>query len=338
MRPSLRAPLIALSACSTILLAVAVSSPAVAAPSPAAAVSATAHASGTAATDRASVRNAVAKYWTPERMARAIPADGAKPHGSARDQPTPTGPRRSVAPATPTHQPAAAAAAHAGTGIQPATTINASPTVGKVFFHDPGDGLDYVCSGSAINGSAKNLVSTAGHCVYDADHSKWMTNWQFVPYYDHGDRPYGTWYAAQLTTFQGWTSDGDSDWDVGFVNVWRNDGTRLVDTVGGDGIEFNYPKDLYITILAYPAEDPFDGEWQYYCQNNIYPHGSEQIGFDCLLTGGSSGGPFFDRYNNSTYLGYVDGIVSHGPDDVSYSPYFDTDVMNLYNEVASYTT
>lgn len=166
-----------------------------------------------------------------------------------------------------------------------------------------------------------------------------MQNWVFMPYYNHGDTPYGTWYAAAFTTFGGWYDNGDQDWDVGFVNVWPNSGTNLIDTVGGDGLVINYPTDVYVTVIAYPAADPYDGEWQYYCQGNIYPRWfTNQVGFDCLMTAGSSGGPFLYQYDNNAMLGYVDGIISNGPPETSYSPYFDTDVGNLYDSAASYTT
>ncbi|MEU8663469.1 trypsin-like serine peptidase [Actinoplanes philippinensis] len=313
--------------------------PALAGTDPASRASSVARAAGTSGTDAATIQKTVGAYWTAERMARAIPADTPDvPVKSEKPAPVPTGPASSVAPAEPGKKPTVIA----GRDARPdagAAAINASPTVGKVFFHNPGDGSDYVCSGSAVNSTSKNVVSTAGHCVYDPDNDNWMDNWVFVPYYDHGARPYGTWYAAQLTTFNGWVDDGDYDWDVAFVNVWRTSGARLVDRVGGNGLAFNYPDDVYVTVVGYPAEDPFDGEWQYYCQGNIYPRWfSDQVGFDCLLTGGASGGPFLYEYNNTSLLGYVNGVVSNGPPETSYSPYFDTDVQNLYNLVAAYTT
>ncbi|GAB3810766.1 trypsin-like serine peptidase [Micromonospora zhanjiangensis] len=302
-----------------------------AASAPNSATSAVATVNGTAATDAGSTGAALEAYWTPERMRSAIPADkpAAVPTGSTgstSDKPT--------GPATVAAAPQAASVKATDRAN---LNVNASITVGKIFFHDESDGKDYVCSGSTINNPTKNIVVTAGHCVHGGKGKKWHTNWQFVPYYDHGSRPYGTWWAKQLTSFKGWTQNGSYDWDLAFVNVWPNGSTRLVDQVGGNGLIVNYAKNLYVTLLAYPAGAPYDGSWQYACQGNMYAYGSEQVGFNCLLTGGASGGPFLYQYSDATGLGYVDSVISHGPDTINYGPYFDTDVLNLYNGVANYS-
>jgi V8-like Glu-specific endopeptidase len=280
-------------------------------------------AEATGAKDFAALKAENDAYWTPERMRNAKPADKAfREPGKETDQDVRPGPAADLT--TPAKGKAGADDARAA--------VTATPTLGKIFFHDQTDGEDYVCSGSTINNPTANLVSTAGHCVHHGDGGAWHSQWRFVPYYDHGATPYGVWYAHWLTTFNGWTEDGDYDWDVAYVNVWDNGGALLVQQVGGNGLRVNYPKTVYVTIMGYPAEPPFDGQWQYYCQGNTYPRWfTDQIGFDCLMTGGSSGGPFFQDYDG--YLGYVNGVISNGPDETSYSPYFDTDVANLYNEV-----
>jgi V8-like Glu-specific endopeptidase len=269
-------------------------------------------------------------YWTPQRMRDAIPADkvDVKPSTPA-EKGSPTGTAAELAAPA---KGQVAANRVAGTTSPPVAQVYATPTVGKVFFHDESDGKNYVCSGSTINNPAANMVSTAGHCVHHGNGGKWHSQWRFVPYYDHGATPYGVWYAHWLTTFNGWSNSGSYDWDVAFVNVWSNGGSNLINVVGGNGLRVNYPKTVYVTIMGYPAAPPFDGQWQYFCQGNTYPRWfTDQIGFDCLMTGGSSGGPFFQDYND--YYGYVNGVISNGPDTTSYSPYFDTDVANLYYSV-----
>jgi V8-like Glu-specific endopeptidase len=309
-----------------------------------------------ARTEGATTQATAESYWTPQRMRDAVPADKLAPTSSTpstRDSHATGAPSVAAAPYAPSTGAAEGLAPRAAAitpdavtpdAITPdATTpdaitpsaVNASTTVGKIFFHNASDGRNYVCSGSTIN-NPKNIVVTAGHCVHGGRGGAWHTNWVFVPYYDHGNRPYGTWSAKQLTSFLGWTRDGNRDWDVAFVNVWPNGSTRLVDRVGGNGLTINYPKNLYVTLLAYPAAPPFDGQWQHYCQGNMYAYGSQQVGFNCLLTGGASGGPFLYQYNNNTGLGFVDSVISHGPDTINYGPYFDTDVNNLYNGVKNY--
>ncbi len=59
---------------------------------------------------------------------------------------------------------------------------------GKVFFTD--NGVNYVCSGSAITGTNESVVWTAGHCVYEGP-GGFFTNFMFVPAYRDGAAPYG---------------------------------------------------------------------------------------------------------------------------------------------------
>ncbi|MFB0633062.1 MULTISPECIES: trypsin-like serine peptidase [unclassified Streptomyces] len=211
--------------------------------------------------------------------------------------------------------------------------MNASTLVGKVFYHNPTNGNDYVCSGSSVNSAAQNVVLTAGHCVYDG---AWMTNWIFVPYYDHGARPYGTWYAANMTTFNGWTQNHYREYDVAFVNVWNNADT-LGHTVGGEGLRTwgSIPQAvLGVTALGYPAEAPYDGQWQYYCLGSATLDTSDNtLGMPCPLNGGSSGGPWLQNYDNATGLGYAVGINESTSGSTLYSSPFTSAVSNLYSLV-----
>ena len=121
---------------------------------------------------------AVQKYWTAERMRNAIPADRML--------------AGTFAPAAKRPKKAAAA-----TQVPPPYTSQPTSTNGKVFFTD--DGLNYVCSGTALLSGNKSVVWTAGHCVHDGT-TNFHTNWTFVPAYTDGSRPYGTWTARTLLT------------------------------------------------------------------------------------------------------------------------------------------
>lgn len=77
-------------------------------------------------------------------------------------------------------------------------------TVGKVFFSDGGH--NYVCSGAAVNTENKSVVDTAGHCIYDNGH--WMSNWIFCPMYYSGSAPYGCWTANYLEVDGTWANSG----------------------------------------------------------------------------------------------------------------------------------
>jgi hypothetical protein len=51
------------------------------------------------------------------------------------------------------------------------------------------------------------------------------------------------------------------------------------------------------------------------------------------MTGGSSGGPWLQEYNDQNGLGYINSVVSHRHADASQmdGPYFDNDVKSLYD-------
>lgn len=268
----------------------------------------------------------IAAYWTPARMRAAIPVErrvvADQPVQERADRPGRIGrPRAAATPVGPR-----------GT----ARAVNTSPGVGKVFF-TKANGKDYVCSGATVNNPAKNLVSTAGHCVHGGRGGSWHTNWAYVPQYHNGTAPHGVWAAKEFTSVKGWTRWSYSWWDFAFVTIWPRQGQKLVHRTGGHGISFNYPKNIAITLLAYPAAAPFTGQVQIFCQGSMYPKGVQQVGFNCLMTGGSSGGPFLRAYDNTARFGFVNSNIAHGPDDKSYGPYFDEDVAAIYDHAKNQT-
>jgi hypothetical protein len=113
---------------------------------------------------------------------------------------------------------------------------------GKVFFHDPRDGKDYQCSDGTVNSGKRRLIWTAGHCVHTgpvAD-AGWMTNWIFIPGYDSGAKPAGTFPYYRLCAKSGWVNKGNHDYDDGIAITWNNAaGRRVVDAVGGNGFIIN---------------------------------------------------------------------------------------------------
>ncbi|MGI5215372.1 trypsin-like serine peptidase [Plantactinospora sp. CA-290183] len=293
----------------------------------------------------ASTADQAASYWTPERMRSAISADtlvnGVK--SSAPTRAKPTGPAYSVPPAAPVKPAVAglAGAASAGNATDRAgVAVNASASVGKVFFHNPANGGNYVCSAGTVNSGSRLLVMTAGHCVHGGQGGQWMQNWVFVPLYNYGAEPYGRWSAKWLTTFNAWINDSNLERDVAYVTVWPNaSGQRPVDVLGGNGLSVNYSFQQFVTILAYPQAPPFDGGWQQYCQGTTsrpgtWPFQEYKIQLRCGFTGGSSGAVWLRAYNGN--LGYVNGVMSTlNSSGWNKSPYFDTAVADVYNSVAN---
>jgi V8-like Glu-specific endopeptidase len=285
---------------------------------------------GQAVTD-STTGSAVTGYWTPERMASAIPADAPASASSrtATADRKPDGPAGSVDAAGPSTFSATGSQAAEGVGI----LLNESQTVGKVFFSNPANGLNYVCSGAALNSGKKRLVQTAGHCVHGGAGGQWMNNWAFVPRYRNGARPFGTWYAYQLTSRTAWINSSNSDEDMGIAIMGDLNGQRIVNVVGGNGLRWNWGYSVSVTILGYPAGAPFTGELQYFCQGTTWNGHGQQVRAWCNMTGGSSGGPWLQEYNDQNGLGYINSVVSHRHDDANQmdGPYFDNDIKSLYD-------
>ena len=217
----------------------------------------------------------IAAYWTDERMRNAKPVDR-KPKENAKG-----GGGRKPAPAgSATEVPA------------PYTTFPTA-TNGKVFFTE--NGLNYVCSGTALAGLTGRVVWTAGHCVHEGP-GDYATNWAFVPAYRDGVRPYGTWAATSLHTTSAWASSGDFSYDLGAARVARaNTTATLTATIGGGRTPaFNYDPNQRYNAYGYPAASPFNGQRLWKCDSSLYMtdtnRSPQTMGIQCNMTGGSSGG------------------------------------------------
>ncbi|MCG5214263.1 hypothetical protein [Streptosporangium sp. KLBMP 9127] len=99
--------------------------------------------------------------------------------------------------------------------------INLPLTVGKVFFQTSKGDLGF-CTGTSIDAKYKNLVATAGHCVYDvASNGDVMRNWVFVPGYHEGKAPRGVYVGKTAYTHYDFDNFEDFDRDYAFVTVYN---------------------------------------------------------------------------------------------------------------------
>src|SRR5437868_10376698 len=99
--------------------------------------------------------------------------------------------------------------------------INLPKTIGKVFFVTPDGDLSW-CSATSIQGAQKNLVATAGHCVYDDEaNASVMDSWVFVPGYYQGKAPWGVYVGKTAYTHYDFSAFNDSDRDYAFVTVYN---------------------------------------------------------------------------------------------------------------------
>lgn len=285
--------------------------------------------SGTAAAKPSSVsvseaaqRQAVA-FWTPERMRSAQPMT----------QPRVSAPLKDVAVDEPAIvQPLAfpnGGSAWTGGG-------SVVKTAGRVFFTYQGRTAS--CSGNAVTSTNKSTVMTAGHCVKLG--GAFHTNWVFVPAYNNGNAPYGTWTARSLQATPQWVASENISYDIGAAVVNTLNGAFLTDVVGGQGIAFNQARGQNMYAFGYPAAAPYNDTILIYCSGRVFNEflGTGAIGMTCNMTGGASGGPWFLQFNEGTGTGLLNSVNSfkyNFAPNWMFGPYFGTDAQNLYNSAQS---
>ncbi|MFH0516772.1 trypsin-like serine peptidase [Streptomyces sp. M41] len=276
-------------------------------------------------------------FWTAERMRAATPLDLVTVKSHAQDGSTPRqGKAATVAPSAPAGAIGKAAGdvglmAFPNGGGQWTGGGAVLSTAGRVFFTYQGRTAS--CSGNAVTSANKSTVITAGHCV--KLEGAWHTNWVFVPGYHDGQAPHGRWTATKTLSTPQWTASEDINYDVGAAVVAPLDGKKLTDAVGGQGLAFNtgYNKRMY--AFGFPAAAPYDGEKFIYCSGNTNRDFllSNDHGMNCNMTGGSSGGPWFTQFDESTGTGLLSSVNSFKYNFLPnrmYGPYFGADAQNLY--------
>jgi hypothetical protein len=250
----------------------------------------------------------VAAYWTAARMRDAKPAERHR-IPFARGGKTATG---------------------SATEVPAPYTVFPTATNGKVFFTD--NGVNYVCSGTALAGLSGSVVWTAGHCVNEGP-GAFYTNWAFVPAYRDGLRPYGTWAASTLYTTTPWSTAGDFSYDLGAARVAPNSGTTLTASIGGGRTPaFNQPRAQQYNSYGYPAAKPFNGQRLWKCDSSLYTSDTstapQTMGIQCNMNGGSSGGGWVVPADNRVY-----SVNSYGYSslrNVMFGPYQGDDAQELF--------
>jgi trypsin len=200
-------------------------------------------------------------------------------------------------------------------------------TNGKIFAVDPVDG-PYTCSGTALTTPSRSIVLTAGHCVLEG--GRWGKDIVFVPAYDHGARPFGTFTASAVYTMPQWREGENPDYDVAAIKVKPDPLGRLGDVVGSRGWTTDRSRYTGFQIFGYPA-GALEGESLRSCDTrglgsdvftNVFG-GPPTVPGRCDMAGGSSGGAWL------VAGGLVDGVTSYGYTHHLgrlYSPYFGDEV------------
>ncbi|WP_242659295.1 trypsin-like serine peptidase [Thermostaphylospora chromogena] len=312
----------------------------------------------TAATDRARVadpirwrgaetsteQRRIRNYWSAARMESARSMDRLSDWGRRQGirlnlslgAPARTGTPTTIAPTMPKAATAGTARVPNSPGLRWIDGGAVVRTVGRVFFTFQGRAAS--CSGTAVTSANRSVVMTAGHCVQM--NGVFHDNWVFVPGYDRGRQPFGTWVATRLITTPQWSVREDINHDVAAAVVAPVNGRRLTEVVGGQGIAFNQPRRQQMYSFGYPAGAPFDGERLIYCSGRAIDDtvSTRDLGLRCNMTGGSSGGPWLLAFNEATGLGVQNSVNSfkyNFAPDFMFGPFFGREAQAVYQAAAS---
>ncbi len=285
----------------------------------------------------------VEQYWTPQRLLSAkpmdlhpvtgrnglpvapeVPQDNSPPMGGAGGRPSvalPASESKILIPA----QMLAQARAQAGdlesspeatssfgayfttSRVFPdsTTTVYPARTAGKLFFTEQGVG-NFVCSASVLR---PRIVVTAGHCVAHPSTNPalrhFYTNWLFIPAYNNGAAPYGTWTpTGEWVTNTWYFSDGSvpNAQDVGMLIIGdhRNPagGTpiKIGNVTGWLGWEINVLSNDNVTMLGYPCNLDSCLKMEETGAQAFESGGNNTTIYGSAMRGGASGGPWIQDY------------------------------------------
>jgi V8-like Glu-specific endopeptidase len=200
-------------------------------------------------------------------------------------------------------------------------------TNGKILGVDPREGR-YSCSGTAIDTPSRSIVLTAGHCVIE--HGSEGRDIVFVPAFDHGSRPFGTYRAEAAYVMPQWRGGENPDFDLAALRVGPSRLGLLTDVVGGRGYATGKSRLAAFQIFGYPAAHA-GGEELRSCRAHglgLDPltdrfGGPPTMPASCDLAAGASGGAWLFGGE------YVSGVTSYGyagrPTQL-FSPYFGREV------------
>jgi V8-like Glu-specific endopeptidase len=279
----------------------------------------------------ASEHQRIVDFWTPTRVAQAVPRDFVVDPATGRVS--------LAKPVAPSGTTTGGGALWEGSGLVQTTTGKVLFAMGRSY---------YVCSASVVTDSTdgRSVVLTAGHCAYDETRKRFATNWMFVPDYDAtptagldaggsfcASTTYGCWTAQALVVSTGYATSGRfntqailNDFAFAVMRPGGKGGTvpaELDQAVGSQPVAFSGTTPMSASLFGYPAGSPYDGKQLVSCQGSVGTDArlsGRTYGVACDMTGGSSGGPWFSPFSEGSgtqmsvnSYGYTGEKVMYGP-------------------------
>ena len=295
-------------------------------------------------------------YWTPERMASAVPyplevsglnqpssprpSNGGKPGWMPSRPPDDFNGRIVFNGRAGTFPPPSPTGDNV-TDYVPETDIHTFPyrAAGKVYFTMLG--RNYTCSGSVIG---ENTIWTAGHCVSNG-RGQFHSNWVFVPDFDNYTTIIpGPWLVSYYVAPVEFTRSMDLSYDYAIVSVrppagpYGANGKSIRSFVGALGFAWNMPRPQNWLLLGYPMIT-FNGanlvysDSTYWSDNPLFNPAS--VGVGSVIKSGGSGGPWIlnaaiGKAGQVNYLNGTNSYISPLVDEV-FSPYLDDRAKELWD-------
>lgn len=199
-----------------------------------------------------------------------------------------------------------------------ATQFGGVPYVGALFDSSNGQPTTHFATAFVVASKYGNMLMSAAH-VLDGRN---VSNIIFSPGYANGQAPYDLWHVHKAYTDSAWQADQSIDDDFCFLKV----GANIQDRVGSLNLMTGaHPQTCQ--VIGYP--DGLSSPVQATVQAAWHTQG-HQLTFTCEgYPNGTSGSPWIIS-DNSAY-GLIGGFQQGGATPaVSYSPYFDANVRDLY--------
>jgi V8-like Glu-specific endopeptidase len=182
------------------------------------------------------------------------------------------------------------------------TTVQPMRAITKLFMTFP-NGQSYTCSGAMI---AAKYVLTAGHCIYSKNDGGWATRVEAIPGLNDTYKPYGSAFATNLRSYSGWTSNQNSNADMGLITLDREIGN----TTGWFNVSaLPSVNGLKATVTGYPA-DRDNGLKMYTHSGKIRRSTATRMTYPMDTAGGQSGSPIYQP--STTAFPSVFGVHTSG--------------------------
>lgn len=276
----------------------------------------------------------VVSFWTPRRMRRAARngTPAATLHAARVGMGRPPHVRRGspvLVPSSPPRRSHRAGASHFAP-VDPAEL----EAHGRLFFRF--QRFLGSCSATVINTPRRNVVVTAGHCLYDPLSGTVSRRVVFVPAYEDGDRPFGSFEARSTTVMTPWARRANTNFDVGVVVLGANQRGRVGDVVGASGWATGLSRGRDFEIYGYPA-GALLGRFLRECDSRTYRGdgtsrripGPPTMRAFCDMARGASGGGWVTEDGEERYVNGVTSYRLPKKAGVIFSPYFGRAVSRL---------